>query len=316
MKPIKIYNDSNRLTIDWTLNTLCTYHCSYCPPILHNGTNVYKDKEKDREIYINFLSKIKEQVGDRGVHIFINGGEPTISPSFEAIIDFINDAGWYAYVNTNGSRSLDWWEQYAHKIFKVTVSYHPETVVDEEIFDKIAYIGTQTNVGVFTLMYPPLWDKSKNAYNKFAEMPNVTLGASRVFKRNSFQVDSSYEYTEEQLSWLEQHSSILFKGNAKSFVQGKQYGNTFVVYDDNSESRLDEVDFVNNRKNTFTGWNCKMGMDHLFIKPDGTISEAACNKAKSMGTIENFSGLLTAPTVCKAEWCMCTADVLINKQAP
>jgi organic radical activating enzyme len=316
MKPIKIYNDSNRLTIDWTLNTLCTYHCSYCPPMLHRGTNIFKDKDKDKEIVLNFLNKLKAQAGDRGVHIFINGGEPTISPVFETLIDFINDAGWYAYVNTNGSRSLDWWEQYAHKIFKVTVSYHPETVIDEEIFDKVAYIGTQTNVGVFTLMYPPLWDKSLNAYHKFAAMDNVTLGASRVFKRDSLQADSSYEYDTEQLAWLEKHSNVVFKGGVKSFAQDKQYGNTFAIYEDDSTNPVDEVDFVNNRKNNFIGWNCRMGADHLFINSNWLIRQAACSHAGFMGTIEDFTGLNTTSTVCKDQWCMCTADVLITKEAP
>lgn len=315
MKPIKIFNDSNRLTIDWTLNTLCTYHCSYCPPMLHRGTNVFKDKEKDKEIVVSFLNKLKAQAGDRGVHIFINGGEPTISPVFETIIDFINDAGWYAYVNTNGSRSLDWWEQYAHKIFKVTVSYHPESVLDEEIFDKVAYIGTQTNVGVFTLMYPPLWDKSLNAYHRFAAMDNVTLGASRVFKRDSLQADSSYEYNQEQLAWLEQYSNVTFKGGVKSFVDGKQYGNTFAVYEDNSITPVDEVDFVNNRKNNFIGWSCRMGADHLFINTDWLIREAACNNARFLGTVEDFAGLNTTSTICRDQWCMCTADVLITKEA-
>lgn len=315
MKPIKIYNDSNRLTIDWTLNTLCTYHCSYCPPTLHRGTNIFKDKDSDKEILINFLNKLKAQAGDRGVHIFINGGEPTISPVFETLIDFINDAGWYAYVNTNGSRSIDWWEQYAHKIFKVTVSYHPESVLDEEIFDKVAYIGTQTNVGVFTLMYPPLWDKSLNAYYKFSEMPNVTLGASRVFKRDSLQADSSYDYNQEQLDWLEQHSNVTFKNGSKNFAEGKQYGSTFVVYDNDTTAQVDEVDFVNNRKNNFIGWQCRMGADHLFINTDWLIREATCSNARSLGTVENFVGLNTTSTTCKDQWCMCTADVLITKQA-
>ena len=46
----KIFNNANRFVIDWTLNSLCTYHCSYCPPMLHRGNNEIYDKDTDKEI--------------------------------------------------------------------------------------------------------------------------------------------------------------------------------------------------------------------------------------------------------------------------
>ena len=90
MKTIKIYNETNRFIIDWTLNTLCTYHCSYCPPRLHTGTNVFKSKQEDPVIIKEFLTKIQKEVIGRSVHVFVNGGEPTISPSLETISEGIS----------------------------------------------------------------------------------------------------------------------------------------------------------------------------------------------------------------------------------
>lgn len=156
MNAVKIFNDVNRFVIDWSINSLCTYHCSYCPDDLHRGVNYIKNKTEDHIVVKNFLEKLSEQLKDKSVHIFLNGGEPTIHSCLELIVDFCNSNGWCLYVNTNGSRSLDWWKEYAHKIYKVTISYHPESA-DEEIFDKIEFIKTQTNLGVFVLMYPPLW---------------------------------------------------------------------------------------------------------------------------------------------------------------
>ena len=313
--PIKIYNDANRFVVDWTLNTLCTYHCSYCHPSLHMGNNFFKDKVSDKEIVLNFLNKLKQQLNGRPTHFFINGGEPTISPVFETIIDFISDAGWHAHVNTNATRSMDWWREYAKKIYKVTVSYHAESA-DEEIFEKVKYIGTQTNVGVFTLMFPPVWAKAETAYERFKAMDHVTLAASRVFKRDELTGQHSYEYSEQQLKWLDDNSEVLFRNSASTNNRNDQsnpYGRSMVVYNDGSESQFNEVEFVNNRKNQFAGWQCEMGKSHIFINKDWLICHATCNTAESFATVETFETLPTELMTCKSEYCMCTADVMIPK---
>jgi len=279
------------------------------------GNNFIRSKEQDPEIVRKFIDKLSQQLQGRSVHMFVNGGEPTISPVFEQLIDQVHELGWCAYVNTNGSRSLDWWQQYASKIFKVTVSYHPETVVDEEIFEKIKYIRSQTNVGVFVLMYPPMWDKSVAAYNKFKEM-GVTLAVSRVFKRDQMQVAESYHYSDEQLQWLEQHSQVYFDPNNFPPVNNNYFGQTRIDYTTEQGTvteTLDEVAFTNQRKNVFTGWQCNMGQDHLFINPQGDVDSATCSSTVKMGTVENFAGLLDKPTICRSKYCMCTLDVQISK---
>lgn len=310
---MRIFNDANRFVVDWTLNSLCTYHCSYCPPNLHRGQNFIYSRERDPEIIQGFLDKLYEQVKGRSVHIFINGGEPTISPSLEPILDFCYAKGWCAYVNTNGSRSIDWWQDYAKKAYKVTISYHPETVVDEEIFEKVEYIGTQTNVGVFTLMYPPLWEKSLRAYYRFKDMPRVTIAPSRVFKREHMdKFDVSHDYTSEQLQWLEENSQTIYKDN-KFFPQPSNHYGMNLIANGDVISTFDEVECVNNRQNSFVGWNCNMGVDHIAITSYGEILQSACRQAKKIADISNFETLNTAPTSCYTEWCMCTADVLIPK---
>lgn len=313
MIPIKIYNDVNRFVIDWTLNSLCTYHCSYCPELLHRGVNVLKNKLEDPQIIKDFLVKLSEQLENRSVHIFLNGGEPTISPSLETIIDFCNEKNWCLYVNTNGSRSLDWWQDYAKKIYKVTISYHPESV-DDAIFEKVEYIGTQTNVGVFTLMYPPFWDKSQAAFERFKTFKDITLEPSRVFKRESHESDASYEYTKEQLEWLESNSGLGIKGKGFPPPANNYYGNNSIEFDNGHVENMDEVECVNNLKNMFTGWECSMGINHISIGPYGNIRKSACSQASKIGNIIDFQGLpVFLPEVCKVKYCTCTSDVLIPK---
>lgn len=318
MKAVRIYNEFNRFVVDWTLNTLCTYKCSYCPPSLNSGKNIIFQKETDQEIVLRFLSNLKNQTKGRSVHLFLNGGEPTISHVFEPIIDFVEEAGWCAYVSTNASRTIDWWKNYAPKIFKISVSYHPEFATDD-IFEKVKEIGKLTNVGVFVLMYPPYWDKAVDAFEKFRQFPNITLEPSRVFKREEIgSHDKSYDYSEEQQRWFEQNSGLNIRAEkiVKLAPENNIFGETKVQYDDGTIERLDEVLWTNLRKNSFTDWICNMGIDHILIRGDGEILQSACNQAKRISNIRDFSTLTVEPTVCKMKWCMCTADVQIPKKSP
>lgn len=316
MKPIRIFNEHNRFVVDWTLNTLCTYKCSYCPPNLNSGKNIIIRKENDSDIVVNFLKNLKEAVKGRSVHIFLNGGEPTISHVFENIIDFCEEAGWCAYVSTNASRSIDWWRKYAPKIFKISVSYHPE-FADDEVFEKVKEIGKLTNVGVFVLMYPPYWDKSVRAFETFKTFANITLEPSRVFRREIVgSHDKSYDYSNEQSKWLEDNSGLNIRASTmiKLAPENNIFGETKVEYDNRQIERLDEVLWTNLGKNKFKGWLCNMGVDHILIKGDGDILQSACNQAKKIGNIKDFAKLDADPTQCLMEYCMCTADVQIPKK--
>jgi hypothetical protein len=243
--------------------------------------------------------------------MFINGGEPTISHNLEPILDFCDQHGWCSYLSTNCSRSLKWWEEYASKIFKVTVSYHPEFVTDD-IYEKMSYIGSQTNIGVFTLMYPPLWTRAVDAYYKFEKIENITLSASRVFKRESKDVADSYTYSDEQLKWLEEHSHVRYSSKHFMPKNNNMFGQTFIDINGNVEN-LNEVDYVNNRKNSFVGWNCNMGIDHICIDSYGNVKQSTCLQAKVISTIKDFTCLPTISEKCHTKWCMCTADVMIPK---
>lgn len=313
--PFKIYNDNNRFTIDWTLNTLCTYKCSYCPPSLNSGKNIIFSKDLDLEVAQRFLETLETQIKDRSVHLFLNGGEPTISHLFEPILDFCENAGWTVYVNTNLSRSLDWWKIYGRKIYKITVSYHPE-FSDEEIFNKIQLLSAKTNMGVFVLMFPPLWEKSVAAFEKFKTFDNIHLEPSRVFKRNLHISDESYIYSEYQLEWLHQNSGmkIIPSKTIKLAPERSYWGQTYVQYSDESIQMLDEVQYVNERKNSFEKWNCKIGVDHIFIQGNGNIYSGTCSSSQKISNLQTFISLPSSDIVCKTKWCMCTAEVMVEKE--
>lgn len=312
MIPIKIYDKNNVLIVNWTLNSICTYHCSYCPDLLHRGTNTIIDKTKDRKILESFLYKLKDQVNDRPVHIFLNGGEPTINPHFEFLCDTFKKYGWFCHVNTNGSRSLSWWLEHAPKLYKITLSFHPEWE-NKDIYEKMEGIGKITNAGVFVLMWPPLWDRCVEAFEKFKAIDSMAhVGFTRVFKKDKLEQDTSYDYTEKQLDWFEKEQA-LNKPFRFSLPEGSAFGETYLQFNNGNEMRLDDQYLLNNRLNKFYNWKCNIGIDSLHINYDGVIQKASCRQGGNLGTIENFKGLASEPVRCKQIWCSCTLETNITK---
>lgn len=312
---IKIYNENDIFTIDWTINTLCTYHCSYCPTHLHTGNNFIFNKNDDIKILQTFLNKLKSQLQNKAVHVFINGGEPTISKNFDFLLNTFDKFGWYCHIQTNCSRSLKWWKSHSKKIFKVSISYHPEWNKNDDIFEKTKLISENTNTGVFVLMYPKYWNQCIDAFTKFKNIKTLTnLNVSRVFKRNKLQNDESYVYSDEQLLWFQENSNGINRVGRKSCPDNKQFGKVKIQYEDFTTKKFNEKYIVNNRLNKFINWKCNMGIEHIHINGNGLIKGAACSSGTSLGTIQTFDTLHKNPTTCSQEYCNCTLDTMITKE--
>ena len=84
--------DAKFTIIEWTLGNKCTYACSYCPAILHDGSVGWQDHKK----LTGFLDICHEHysVGmGREVLIQYTGGEPTVYPKFKELLKHARDMG-------------------------------------------------------------------------------------------------------------------------------------------------------------------------------------------------------------------------------
>ena len=346
----RIVNSRNPFVINWDINSRCTYDCSYCPSSLKDLNNFIYNREDDSEIIEEFLNRLHVNVADRNVHLWLNGGEPTIAPAFDTIVDFGKLHNWSVLVNTNASRSIRWWHQHLSSLYAINISYHPETA-DESLIDKIKQIQVmgkvssqdKVNISVFTLMYPPLFDKARKMYEELSKLDNIVLTASRVFKRGDHydnvherhraqqsKREESYNYTAEQEDWLLANSAPIGEwhyGKLSQVEQDRLFGDTYLEeywpYVSNTDlipgmlknkELLFPEDVVNTRKNSFKGWSCNVGLDYLRIEKDGDIYTASCTEQQLISDIKSFKSLPMKPTMCKAKWCMCTAEVAVPKQ--
>ena len=68
------------------------------------------------------------------------------------------------------------------------------------------------------------------------------------------------------------------------------------------------------RFNTWKGWDCAAGFDHIQVSPDGNVKAAACSVPGYYGNVyEGPINFATKWLKCPIEWCMCGTDMRLRK---
>ena len=96
-KVTSAYDHQNKVKVEWNLGKRCNYDCTYCPSVIHDNFSLHTDIE------------ILKGAVDRLPHnarISFTGGEPTVHPKFEELIDYCVNVKKIQWINvtTNGTR--------------------------------------------------------------------------------------------------------------------------------------------------------------------------------------------------------------------
>ena len=122
--------------IQWSMGNTCNFSCDYCPSILHDGTKPWLTTDQ----YLDVVDKISQHYkrNNRYMHWELLGGEVTTIPGFEKIIKRIHSYNSSITIYTNGSRTLDWWEEAKEYLSGVVITYHPLTMDVQHLYDVVA----------------------------------------------------------------------------------------------------------------------------------------------------------------------------------
>ena len=94
----------NSIKVEWNLGKRCNYDCSYCPASIHDNISPPID--------ITTLKATVDKLMTLGkpIRLSFTGGEPTVHPNFEELINYCKHVGvsWVS-VTTNGTRKPEWY---------------------------------------------------------------------------------------------------------------------------------------------------------------------------------------------------------------
>ena len=301
--------------VDWMLHNRCTYNCSYCPPLNKNGIDSWLNLstlDKFCDTLENYVLKLNPQYK---IQVLFTGGEPTVWKDFGNLITTLSSRGWILSVNSNGSRSKDWWIRYADKFSQIILSYHSEFVNDEDFIDKLKICENSTWTSVNLMINSDLqyFQKTIDIANKIKkETKYVSMYYYKIQKNFGGQDIDVSDYTVEQLNIINnlQDYTAFFPNNYKKILN--KYN---VLYENGKIEELDVLKLLNNGMVNFKDWECHVGLESIFIDAKGNLSRGTCRVGSSMGNIFKPDEILwpIEPIICPYTWCGCVTDIKNTK---
>jgi MoaA/NifB/PqqE/SkfB family radical SAM enzyme len=306
------------LHISWMLHNLCNQHCSYCPPFNHEGTHGWP-KYDDAA---GFLDRVFAHYTHEFRHVSFTGGEPTLWPELPKLCAYLKERRCEVGITSNGANTLEFWRAYSDYFNTIALSYHPEYARNAHFLAVVPIAAERADVGV-RLMMPPqkaLWDRGL----AFAEAIKTATVASKVFVEFvPLQLELGREsrlldYEPWQKEFFSKTPSFhVFPAGQDTRSPIKPDVNVWdveVVYDDGEREKLFLSDFASPEKTNFSGWECRVGLDQLFIGHDGSVFRAGCSQGGSLGRFTDPAlAFPVRPIVCGRDTCPCGTDIMTTK---
>lgn len=310
------------LRIEYMLGNLCNHKCSYCFPGSNEGTYPWPDVEVVKKNLGHLLDHYKKH-GKTQFQFYIIGGEPTLWKDLPNLCFFLKEK-YNAIINisTNGTRKLDWWQDNCKAFDTIEISVHHEFANVDHLMS-VADLIYMSDVSVVcnVMMDPDHFDKCKS----IVEQMKRSRKRWPIMAKN-VHFNGQTRYTDEQRDYL--------ISNLKRIPNLFWYWRT--LKNPVFRTRVDVVD-IRNKKfkapnngwfalydlNRFKGWECNLGVDHIEIFQDGTISGNCRQRIYGLNTYYNlydskFTDVFQptiGPVICQQSLCGCTSEIMIKKHA-
>lgn len=317
--------ENSEFNIQMTVLNKCNYSCRYCPPKLNSGSTPLIPVETYIRFFTDLIADNPEIMQYEKRFVGMTGGEPTVYPGIDDLIDFFKDNNFNIALDTNGSAKMDFWERNLSKINMTNLSVHPRYANFKHVLDIVKLgIEKKSIVKPGILMDPEYWDRAIEGIN-FLKENNVPIMEFKglIFRMAKESKDDQRKqnyydsYTQEQMNWIKNntyHTNI----NLTQINPNYQTRNAYITYEDGTREKFLGQKVQSQELNKFLGYSCYAGSDSLSVKWDGSIRAAHCGvKNIQFGSLlENPNlriKLSKDPIICTLKKCSCISDMRIRK---
>lgn len=301
---VEIHNPEPVFQLTWVINNICTNHCRYCPTMLHSGSNHHYEW--------HHVERFAQAVMERypRIQVSIAGGEPTVSPWLKDLVNLFLKQGHVVSITSNGVRRGHYWDDCQPDY--LCLSYHAAFEDDQWL---VRAIETQRRVPWTTariMMDPDRWDQCVRVYET---LKTTNLGVESVKILDWGKTTERVYYTEAQLEWLGANG---FYMRPRPYDASRPLTPGTARYLDGRTDATDNAwanQLINQNRNYFTGWQCDIGLESLFVHFNGSYRRGNCSQGGYLGWIQD--PVLTWPTepvICELAHCHCTTDITVSKR--
>lgn len=268
---------SNEFKIQWNIGNGCNFDCSYCPSVLKDGQALFPTVEQ----FATAIENIQSQTVDFDhVDIELTGGEPTLSEAVRSrLIEPIDKLKFRFH--SNGTASIDWWQQALPNLSEITLSLHPQ-VNFEHFTSVMSVLNTQCRLTVLVAMPLETFELQKFKYDSLKDRYDVK---PQMLYSNFTKGNNEYlNYTDEQWTWYFSETGV-------------NPNNSFDVSNTIEFKRL-------NKENAYKGSLCWAGHSQVIIDAYGWAFRGWCKANTALGNVyDKTLKLDRKPRVCPRQLC-------------
>lgn len=305
MIPIHLTNTGpkNIAVISFKPHNVCNYTCDYCHPNSKDGSERWNTNYK---AVADFVNKVREK--NIYACLEIIGGEPTMWPQLQEFMDSVSHENLVIEINTNGSRTIRYWEQFNPSNSLFIFSWHSKEVDTTHLVKVVEVMKDKCLPMVSLLITPDCWEKGLAAIKEFEKL-DILVDIKPV--RKNLIGDELYPYTDSQLDYIRAYSQDTSKIKFPEWLKLYPTGIKFNGIEENWNS------LVVNKKIIFTNWKCNAGLDRFVIDPNGDISRCWPRVGGKIGNVYSEYTLPIEPVICTYEnSCHCKTDAITEKWSP
>ena len=283
--------------VEWNIGKRCNLDCGYCPAEIHDNFSPHTDLDT----MVNTIYELEKI--SKPVRLSLTGGEPTVHPKIEKIIECAKARLQWLSITTNALRMPEWYAK--QPVDQWVFSLHFDNEHSQRAAENIVYYSQlldmhskDTKFQVNLMCHHEHMDKVRQAA-QLLEGHNIPYVCRRIRWTDAEDRDyfDDMRYKEKDLAWILDKKSTV-KANC-------------VV---NDKDLIHANDVIKHKLNAFEGWTCNAGLESLMINWDGNVHRATCRVGDSLGNI--YDGTFespVAPVICTRKWCTCVADIPLTK---
>lgn len=281
--------ERSKTRVQWLLSNHCNYRCSYCYDIFYKSTSPIPSDELIIEVCKEIIYHY-DNLGRDVVFDFM-GGEPTLVGKIPMIGQRLHNFPNNIVLKTNGSASLEWWQDSRKYLTEVVITVHREFADIDHIKKVVSLLQDETD-------YHPI---------------DITLLFAVTQRQDSF------DWGVENMKFFRQNYDV---GDLQFLYSDFGRTNQFLPYNrmqwkHYKRSRLEHLkdDIQLTEEDLYQkGKECYAGVDTLTIDTFGNISRSWCNQEGFIGNIYKMPFVLpTEPIICKKDACKNSFDRLARK---
>lgn len=221
----------------------------------------------------------------------IVGGEPTAYEGLDVALRSVRkDPCKQLTLETNGSKSLTWWQQHIAHFANVVISVHKRTDVDHIL--KVAEL-LQTSSVELKIKFPiqPVnWNEIVQIRDSFRHSGFVTE-LHLLYKNFTQGNNEYYDYSQEQMDYYYRDKGIELNQISNQIEQIRIH-----------------------KLNEYTGHMCWAGVEQFVIDRQGYVFRGWCEQNGTMGNIlEGTVDWANNPVVCRRRLCTNGFDLQARK---